>query len=107
VGPGQAPDKSRTGPDQVPGGSRSSPGQVLVKFRVGPGQVPSWSRAGPGQVPVRSRVSLGRVCQFKNEMLKIGNWFTVLKTVNHFLKIKEEFSVKGKMFSIDYYFTSQ
>ena len=40
-------------------------------------------------------------------MLKIGNWFMVLKTVNHFLKIKEEFSVKEKMVSVDYYFTSQ
>jgi hypothetical protein len=33
--------------------------------------------------------------------------FIDLKTVNHFLKIKEEFSVNGKIFSIDYYFTSQ
>ena len=52
-------------------------------------------------------MNLGKVRQFENEMLKIGNWFTVLKTVNHFPKIKEEFSVKGKMFSVDYYFTSK
>ena len=40
-------------------------------------------------------------------MLKIGNWFTVFKIVNQFPKIKEEFSIKGKMFSVDYYFTFQ
>jgi hypothetical protein len=55
-------------------------------------------------------VSLSRVCQFENEILKIGKWFkgkseTFFKNVNHFLKIKEEFSVKGKMVSVDYFFT--
>jgi hypothetical protein len=45
-------------------------------------------------------VSLDRVRQFENEMLKIGKWFTVFKIVNHFPKIKEEFSVKGKVFSL-------
>jgi hypothetical protein len=48
--------------------------------------------------------------QFENEILKVRKWFivlfTVLKIVNHFQKIKEKFSVKGKIFSVDYYFTS-
>jgi hypothetical protein len=39
-------------------------------------------------------------------MMKIKKWFTVFKTVNHFPKFKEEFSVKRKIFSVDYYFTS-
>jgi hypothetical protein len=38
-------------------------------------------------------------------MLIVGKWFTALKTVNHFPKIKEEFFVKEKLFSVDYYFT--
>ena len=115
---GQAPVKSPAGPGQVPGGSRSSLGQVPVKSRAGPGQVLGGSRAGlelvsiksrvgPDQVPVRSRVNLGKIHQFENEMLKIRNRFTIFKTVNHFPKIKEEFSVKGKMISVDYYFTSK
>ena len=52
-------------------------------------------------------MSLGKVRQFENEMLKIKNWFMLFKTVNHFSKIKEEFSVKVKMFSVDYDFTYQ
>jgi hypothetical protein len=32
--------------------------------------------------------------------------FTVLKTVNNFLKIKEEFSIKEKIFYVYYYFIS-
>ena len=75
--------------------------------RASPGHVPGGSRAGLGQVPIKFGVSLDRVRQFENEMLKIENWFTVLKTVNHFSKIKEEFSVKGKMFFVNYYFTSK
>jgi hypothetical protein len=51
-------------------------------------------------------VGLGRVCQFKNEMLKVGKWFRILKTINHFPKIKKEFLVKENIFSIDYYFKS-
>jgi hypothetical protein len=47
-------------------------------------------------------LSLDRIRRFMNKMLKVGKWFTVLKTINHFLKIKEEFSVKGKVFSVDY-----
>jgi hypothetical protein len=39
-------------------------------------------------------------------MLKFKKWFTVFKNINHFMKIKKEFSVKGKIFSVDYYFTS-
>ena len=74
--------------------------------QVGLGQVPGRSRSSLGQVPVKSRVSLGRVHQFDNKMLKIENWFTIFKTVNYFSKIKEEFLVKGKMFSVDYYFMS-
>jgi hypothetical protein len=50
---------------------------------------------------VGSWASLGGVRQFENEMLKIGKWFIK----NHFPKIKKEFLVKGKMFSVDYYFT--
>jgi hypothetical protein len=129
VDPGQVPGRSWAGPSQVLGGSRAGLGQVpseswtspgrvsiksqvglgrvSVKSRVGPRRVSGKSWAGPDQVSVGSRVSLGGLRQFKNEMLKIGNWFTVLKTVNHFPKIKEEFSVKEKMFSVDYYFTSQ
>ena len=127
--PGQVPGGSRAGPGQVPCGSwsssrqvlvksRTSSGRVLVKSWVGPGQVSGrsqsspeqvlgWSWSSPGQVPVKSRVSLGKVHQFENEMLKIRNWFTVFKIVNHFPKIKEEFSVIGKMFSVDYYFSSK
>jgi hypothetical protein len=40
----------------------------------------------------------------------LGKYFmmkTFFKTVNHFSKIKEEFLVKGKLFSVDYYFTSR
>jgi hypothetical protein len=40
-------------------------------------------------------------------MLNVGKWFTVFKTVNHFPKIKEEFLVKEKLFSVEYYFTSR
>jgi hypothetical protein len=63
-------------------------------------QVPYKSRTGPGHAPGRSWSNPDMVRQFENEMLKIGNWFTVFKTVNHFPKIKEEFSVKGKCFPL-------
>jgi hypothetical protein len=39
-------------------------------------------------------------------MMKVKKGFTVFKTVNHFPKFKEEFLVKGKIFFVDYYFTS-
>jgi hypothetical protein len=47
---------------------------------------------------VGPKSSLGWVRRFDNEMLKVEKWFIVLKTVNYFLKIKEEFSVEGKIF---------
>jgi hypothetical protein len=37
--------------------------------------------------------------------LKLEKWFTVLKRGNHFTEIKEDFSVKLKIVSVDYYFT--
>jgi hypothetical protein len=40
----------------------------------------------------------------KNEEFKSRKRFTVLKTVNYFLKIKEAFTVKQKMISVDHYF---
>ena len=88
---------------QILGESRTSP----ERSQASPERVPGRSRSSLGQVPIKFRVSLGRVHQFENEMLKIENWFTVFKIVNHFLKIKEEFLVKGKMFSVNYYFMSQ
>jgi hypothetical protein len=62
---------------------------------------------GPEQVPARSWAGVGRACRFENEMFKVEKWFTVLKIVNHFSKIKDEFSVKRKIFFVDHYFTSQ
>jgi hypothetical protein len=53
-----------------------------------------------------SCASLDKVRQFENEMLKVEKWFVVFKIVNYFPKIKEEFSVKGEIFFVDYYFTS-
>ena len=84
--------KSREGPVQVPADS----GQVSVKSLTGLGEVPSRSRQGPRHALTKYII-----------LLKIKKWFTVLKTVNHFPKIKEEFSVKWKIFSFDYYFTSK
>jgi hypothetical protein len=53
---------------------------------------------GPGQVQTKSWTCLGRIRQFENKMLKAEKWFMVFKTeiINHFLKNKEEFSVKKK-----------
>jgi hypothetical protein len=39
-------------------------------------------------------------------MLKLEKWFTVLKNVNKFSKIKKEFLVKEKISFVNYYFTS-
>ena len=41
-------------------------------------------------------MSLGKVRQFENEMLKIGNWFTVFI----FGKLKKNFRSKGKCFPL-------
>jgi hypothetical protein len=81
-------------------------GEVSGRSQAGVKRVPSRCRAVPGQVPGGSWVGLGMVHRFLNEMLNIKKWFTIFKTVNHFPKIKEEFLVKGKLFSVDYYFTS-
>jgi hypothetical protein len=80
----------RTGPDPFKSGWVSS------RSWMGPEQVSAWSWAG-----------VGRACCFENEMFKVGKWFMVLKIVNHFSKIKEEFSVKMKIFYVDHYFTLQ
>jgi hypothetical protein len=56
------------------------------------------SQAGSVQVLARFWVGLGRVGQFENKMLKVGKRFLVLKIINHFSKIKEEFSVKENFF---------
>jgi hypothetical protein len=52
-------------------------------------------------------MGLGMIRQFENEMLKVKKWLMVFKTVNHFSKIKEEFSVIRKIFFVDHYFTLQ
>jgi hypothetical protein len=64
--------------------------QVLVLVAwAGPGG----SLSSPGQV----WAGLGMVCRFEDEMLKVEKLFAVL------MKIKEEFSVKRKIFSVDHY----
>jgi hypothetical protein len=63
------------------------------------------SRAGSDRVPAGSGGVLAVVYQFENVTLKLEKWFTVLKRGNHFTEIKEDFSVKLKMISVDYYFT--
>jgi hypothetical protein len=41
-----------------------------------------------------------RVRRFEHEILKVGKWFMISKIVSYFLKIKEEFFIKGKIFSL-------
>jgi hypothetical protein len=43
-------------------------------------------------------------CISKNENFKFRKRFMVFKTVNHFLKIKEVFTVKQKIIFVDHYF---
>ena len=81
-------------------GSRSG----SVESQLSLGQVPIKSRANPREVQVGFCVSLSRVRRFKNEILKVLTSFVDLKTVNHFLKIKEKFLVK-KIKLVDHYFT--
>jgi hypothetical protein len=78
-----------------------------VQVQSGLRQVPTRSQAGLGQVLPVSWAGLGRIRRFENEMRKLIKWFTIFKTVNYFPKIKEKFSIKRKIFSTDYYFTSQ
>jgi hypothetical protein len=52
-------------------------------------------------------MDLDKVHRFQSEIFKIEKCFTVFKTINYFLKIKEEFSVKRKIFSVYHYFASQ
>jgi hypothetical protein len=40
----------------------------------------------------------------KNKKFEYRKRFTVLKTINSFSKIKEAFTVKQKIISVDYYF---
>jgi hypothetical protein len=42
----------------------------------------------------------------RNEKLKFGKWFAVLKKENHLKKIKKAFSVKAQIFLVDSYFLS-
>jgi hypothetical protein len=45
-------------------------------------------------------------CACKDKEFNFRKRITVFKTVNHFLKIKEAFTVKLKMIFIDHYFRS-
>jgi hypothetical protein len=62
-------------------------------------------RVGPDRVLTGFSGVLAVVYQFENMTFKLEKWFTVLKNENHFTEIKEDFSVKLKMISVDYYFT--
>ena len=73
--------------------------------RADPENVPGGSRKFSELVPAGSGDVLAVVYQFENVTLKLGKWFTVLKRGNHFTEIKEDFSVKLKMISVDYYCT--
>jgi hypothetical protein len=42
----------------------------------------------------------GRVRRFEHEILNVGKWFMISKIVSNFLKIKDEFFINGKIFSL-------
>jgi hypothetical protein len=80
----------------------TSLGLVLGESRWGPRQV----RLGLSQVPGEFQRGLSRVLVgFVDLRMRYSN----LETVNHFLKIKEEYNFrsKEKYFLFDYYFISQ
>jgi hypothetical protein len=71
----------------------------LVGSRAGLGKVLSGSWANPNQVLSRSWASPRKVLGgFLAGSVDLRMRCSKSKTVNHFLKIKEEFSVKGKYF---------
>jgi hypothetical protein len=87
-------------------GSQLGLGGVLSRSQPSLCGVPAGSRLSPNGVPAGFGVVLATVREFENEKFKLEKWFIVLKNENYFTEIKEDFSVKSKMFSVDYYFSS-
>ena len=102
---GQVPNGSQSSPSgsewvpfkssQIPMGSWVSSSQVSSKFRASLGVVLIKPRQGPGR-------GLAGLVNLRMRYSKSEN-----ETVNHFPKIKKEFSVEKENIFVDHYFTSQ